>query len=257
MKKVFLLMMVVLQIVTFSGCWNRREVNDLVIALAFGIDMTEDKDIQLTVQAVVPRKLGQDGSEGNATVTYTETGSTLFEALRKLNTVSSQKIYIGHIQLIVFGESIAREGIQKAIDFLERDHEFRRQAVPVVTKNMSAKELLEIESIYEALPAVHIVNMLGNNDAVGFSRDMTLLDVFEEFNSTGNNLVTGIVTKRGPELPQYVKGLRTQGTAVFDGEHLVGFLNPYETRGYLWVVGEIGSGILVIPHEGLPAELIS
>ncbi|SET23688.1 spore germination protein KC [Natronincola peptidivorans] len=257
MKKIILLVLVLLQIITLSGCWNNREINDMVIALAFGIDMTEEKEIQLTVQTVIPRKLGQDGAEGNATVTYTEVGSTFFEAIRKLTTVSSHKIYIGHIQLIVFGESVAKDGIQKIIDFLERDHEFRRQAVPVVTKDMSAKELLEIGSIYEALPAVHIVNMIRNNDAVGFSRNMILLDLFEEYNSLGNHLVMGLIAKRGVDVPQHVKGLRVQGAAVFSGERLVGFLNSYETRGYLWVVDELDSLILVVPHKEDPEKLVS
>lgn len=257
MKKTILLLMVVLQMMTLVGCWNRREVDNLVVAIAFGIDMLDTEEIQLTVQAVVPRKLGENTTEGSASVTYTETGLTLFEALRKLTTVSSHKIYVGHIQLIVFGESIAKEGIQKAIDFLERDHEFRRQAVPVVTKDMSAKDLLEIESIYQALPVVHIVNTLGNNDVVGFTRNITLMDIFEEYNSPGNNLVVGVITKRDSQPPQYVKDLRTQGTAVFSGDKLVGFLNPYETRGYLWVVGEVKGGILVVPHEEDLEKLVS
>lgn len=257
MKKAILLLMVIVQVITFTGCWNRREVNDLVVALALGIDLTEDEELQVTVQAVVPRKLGLEGTEGNATVTYTEVGPTFFEALRKLSTATSQKVYIGHIQLIVFSESVAEHGIQKLIDFMERDHEFRRQANIVVTKDMSAKELLEIESIYETLPAVHIVNTLENNDAVGFSRDMVLLDLLEEYNTPGKHLVVGIITKRGPEDPKYVKELRTQGTAVFSGEHLVGFLTPYQTRGYLWVIGGLQSLILVVPHYEDPQNLVS
>ncbi|SNS45624.1 spore germination protein KC [Anaerovirgula multivorans] len=256
MKKILLFIIIILQIITLPGCWNQREINDLVIALALGVDIIEDKQIQLTVQAVIPRKLGRDGVEGSAAVTYTETGKTIFEALRKVATVSSHKIYIGHIQLIVFGESVAMEGIQRTIDFLERDHEFRRQAVPIVSKGMSAKELLEIESIYEALPAVHIVNALKNNEHVGFSRNLILMDAFEEYNTIGHHLVLGTISKAEKENPQYIRDLHIQGTGVFGKDRLIGYLGPYETRGYLWIVGEVKGGILVVPPRGKPDELI-
>lgn len=105
-----------------------REVNDLGVTVAIGLDLIEDELLELTVQVVIPRRLAQEGYEKNAVVTYSTTGRTVFEAFRKMTAISSRKLYIGHIQLIVLGESLAKGGIFETIDFFERDHEFRRQA---------------------------------------------------------------------------------------------------------------------------------
>ncbi|AOY74897.1 Ger(x)C family spore germination protein [Clostridium formicaceticum] len=257
MKKISMIIIFATGLLFLTGCWNQREINDLGIAVAMGIDITEEEKIEVTVQMVIPRMLSEDITEKNAVVTYTETGLTLFEALRKINLVSSNKTYVGHIQLVVFGESVAKKGIQHVIDFLERDHEFRTQALAIVTKDMSAKELLETGSIMELIPAVHIVDMIQNTEYIGTSRRLLLFQVFEEFNSPANHLVLPTISKKAVQQPNFIKDLRLDGVAVFQQDRLAGFLNSQETRGYLWVIGEVRGGILVVPPKGKQDELIS
>ncbi|MFZ5944672.1 MAG: Ger(x)C family spore germination C-terminal domain-containing protein [Bacillota bacterium] len=46
------------------------------------------------------------------------------------------------------------------------------------------------------------------------------------------------------------KTARLEGTAVFKQDKLVGFLNKEETRGLLWVLGQIKSGIIAVESPG-------
>jgi len=257
MKKLILLFLVFSVASASSGCWNKREINELGTVAAIGVDIIEDELIEVTVQVVVPRYLGRQSTENNAVVIWSETGKTMFEALTKINTISAKKIYIGHIRLIVFGEKLATVGIQNIIDFLERETEFRRQSIAVVSTGMSAKELLHVKSIYELIPAVHIVETINNSALVGFTRRFTLIDVFEEFNSLGNQLVLGVANNTSKESPQVVRDIVIEGAAVFHEDRLLGFLDVLQTRGFLWVVDEIKGGILVVPPQGEKEELIS
>lgn len=56
----------------------------------------------------------------------------------------------------------------------------------------------------------------------------------------------------GDKEGKMVLRLRAGGTAVFKKDKLVGWLDNAETRGLLWVLGKVQSGILVVPAPGGP-----
>jgi spore germination protein KC len=47
------------------------------------------------------------------------------------------------------------------------------------------------------------------------------------------------------------------GTGVFKDEYLVGWLDTHETRGVLWLRGEINKGVITMPSPGQPDKQIS
>lgn len=251
------LILIIILCLFLTGCWNSREASDLGVAIAMGIDLIEDDLLEVTVQVLVPRMLESESLEENAVITFNATGSTIFEILRKLTNISSRKIYIGHIQIIVIGETLAKSGIDQMADFFARDHEFRRQALVVLSKDVSAKTVLETRSIFEAIPAMNLVGVIENNVHVGTSRKMNLLQFFAEINSKGHNLVLPSISPRFNETPKIVRDLEAEGLGVFKDGMLVGFLNGQENRGYLWVIGELSGGILVIPAPDDQNKLIA
>jgi spore germination protein KC len=257
MKKIIALLIMLITTINLIGCWSVREVNDLGVAVALGVDLHEDNLLEVTVQVIIPRRLAQEGYEGNAVVTYSTTGRTTFEILRKLTSISSRKIYIGHIQLVVLGEELAQSGIFETIDFFERDHEFRRQAHVLVTKGISARDILETGSVIELIPAVHITHAIDNTIHTGATRKVTLIQLFKEINNRGNHIVLPVVINRFETKPQVAKDLRIAGIGVFNGDKLIGYLDEFKTRGYLWAIGEVGGGILVIPSPHDAQGLIS
>ncbi len=257
MKRLLILLLLISLSFSMSGCWNMRELNDLGVAVAAGIDITEDDLLELTVQIIVPRRLSKEGYEGNAVMTYTTTGRTVFEAIRKLTSIASRKIYIGHMQLLVIGESFARKGIMDAIDFFERDHEFRRQAYIIVTNGVTAKEVVEAGSTIELIPAMHLTNAIDNAQYSGTTRRVTLIELFKEINKVGHHLVIPTIHLRFEKSPELAKDLRVTGSAVFKNERMVSYMDEFETRGYLWVTNELEGGILVLPAPNTKEELIS
>ncbi|SCY32075.1 Ger(x)C family spore germination protein [Alkaliphilus peptidifermentans] len=257
MKKITILLMILICILTLTGCWNLREISEMGVAVAIGVDLVEDELMELTVQVLIPRRLAQEGYEGNAVVTYSTTGRTTFELFRKITTISSRKIYIGHIQLVVLGEEFAKKGILDTIDFFERDHEFRRQAHILLTKGVSAKAILETGSVIELIPAEHITKAIDNAIHTGTTKKITLIELFKDLNSKGNQVLLPTVFVRHEGIPDVAKDLRIAGTGVFDKDMLIGFLDEFETRGYLWVAGDLHGGILVIPSPKDPLEFIS
>jgi spore germination protein KC len=66
MKKHIFVLLILSLILT--GCWDRRELNEIAITLALGIDKVDDK-FQLTAQVVVPSEVSMKQSSGRSPVT--------------------------------------------------------------------------------------------------------------------------------------------------------------------------------------------
>lgn len=78
--------MIVLLILSLllSGCWDSRELNEIAITLALGVDKVED-EYQITVQVVVPAEVSMKTGSGRSTVTlFQSNGKTVYEAFRKM-----------------------------------------------------------------------------------------------------------------------------------------------------------------------------
>lgn len=101
----------VLMTLVLSGCWSRKELNELAVSIGLGIDQTENGYL-VTTQIVAPRQAasGAGGANGPPALVMATEESTVIEALRKLTTKLPRKIYLSHLSILLIDESIAREG---------------------------------------------------------------------------------------------------------------------------------------------------
>ncbi|MGM0714624.1 MAG: hypothetical protein ACQEU9_22745 [Bacillota bacterium] len=110
--KVIKVLLCLTLVILLGGCWNRKELNDLAICVGIGIDKVKT-GYSVSVQIVDPAEVAANkGKPGRAPVTlFTMSGATVFEALRKMTTISPRKIYMSHTRMLILGEELAREGI--------------------------------------------------------------------------------------------------------------------------------------------------
>jgi hypothetical protein len=148
-----------------TGCWSRHELNDLAIAVGIGIAKTGDQ-YQVSAQVVLPSQIaGSKGGSPQAPVNlYKASGSTVYEALRKITTISPRKIYISHLRILVLGEDLAKEGISDVLDFFSRDTETRNDYFIVVAKDAKASDALKILTNLEKVPAVRLFTSLETSE---------------------------------------------------------------------------------------------
>lgn len=142
MKKSLIVIFLVIFTLLLSGCWSKRELSELAIVSALGIDKVDD-GYSISVQIINAGEMSENKSGSQAPVTtYHVTGQSLFEAIRKLTASSPRRAYFTHMQLVVFGEEFASEGIAEALDFLARDQAIRSDFNFVVAYNSTAKDIL-------------------------------------------------------------------------------------------------------------------
>ncbi len=267
-KLVLLLLFIVIMLIV-TGCWNRRELNDLAIAVAMGIDKSGDQ-YKVSYQVVDPGEVAaQKGTGATPVVMYSSTGETLFQAIRRITAVAPRKIYSAHLRIVVISETLAKEGIGKTLDFLLRDHELRTDFFIVIAKGTSAENTMKVLTNIEKIPALKMESSIKLSEenwapTVAIQLDELIFDIISEGK---HPVLTGIqikgekakgVTKENVELIDSPAELQYSGLAVFNKDKLIGWLNEEESRGYTYIADRVKSTVGVVPCPGgkLTVEVI-
>ncbi|MBM7856121.1 spore germination protein KC [Desulfohalotomaculum tongense] len=277
MIKKIICLLLVLSLVLQGGCWSRKELSDLAIIMAAGIDRTPDGNIRLTVQIARPRAFGggtvrpSAAQENNAWV-LSQTGETVLDAERELEKKVSRKIYWGHMVILVLGQEAAREGIRSLINFFSRSPN-ARETLWVLVARGKAEDLLNSHSQLENTSAQSTGSVL--RDAVGVP--VMLKDLIMMLASKGTNPtlpfleLTASGAPQGPGMKENIPEAKNKqqkvtethaeitltGTGVFKDDRLVGQLDVPDTRGLLWLTNKIGPGEITIPSPAEPGKKIS
>lgn len=239
-----------------TGCWDRRELNELGISLGMGIDKAED-GYRVTVQVVQPGAVAQNKEGGNYTApvsVYEARGVTIFEALRRMTTVSPRKIYSAHLRFVVFGEALAREGIEDTLDVLSRDNELRTDFYLLVAKGTTAANILTVLTPMEKIPANKIYRSIEMSEKTWAPTLGVTLDKFiEDLADKGKQPVLGGIEAvddgakgGGLENTERIRPavqIRNAGLAAFREDKLVGWLNEDESIGYNYILNQVRSTI--------------
>ncbi|HAM79836.1 Ger(x)C family spore germination protein [Ornithinibacillus bavariensis] len=235
-----------------SGCWDRIEINDMAIIVATGIDLTDEGEVELSVQIVNPQGLGGSGSGGGqlggsgsvGTMVSLEkaTGKTIYDARSKLQEKVPRSLFLGHNRVILIGERLAKQGIKQHVDFFAR-HPFPRiKAYVFVTKDKPI-ELLQVNPDLERSTAEAARELADQK----FGLDVTLKDLLQMLaeDTRGAALPYLLVDK---ELPGKV-GLKVNGSAIFSNGKLIGELDDEINRGLLWLINKVDQASVTIEPE--------
>lgn len=247
-----------------SGCWSRRELGELAFVLGAGVDRTPDGQVQLTLQLARPGALAGAGGEGGGgrgatTWVVSEKGTTILDAQRKLAMRISRHINWTHNVILVFGEEAARHGVRQYTNFFSRSPQSRETAWMFVARG-EAKEILETSSqlVNTSAQDIGFLALARTGYSVNFKDFKIMLA------TGGSNPIASRVeiVERGVTLgPEQEaarhKGAALAGTAVFRDEKLAGWLDESETRGLLWLRGEILKGVITFPSLTDPGKEMS
>lgn len=232
-----------------SGCWERRELNQIAFVLGMGIDKAKN-GYQVSMQAVIPSDIEAKGGGGGTTVTlYTCQGSTLYEAWRNFTLVSPREGYVGHVRVLVLGEELARSGIAETLDALKRSREMRTDYYVMVAKNAKASEVLSVLTPLEKIPANSLFNSINiSNKLTAATITVKMDELMDSMVTEGlQPVLTGveIVGKSGGGNIKNIQNtrpgtkLRFDNIAVFRKDRLVGWLNRLESIGFSYATDRV------------------
>ncbi|WP_161411757.1 Ger(x)C family spore germination protein [Paenibacillus silvestris] len=176
-----------------AGCWDRLEIEDRAVVLAIGIDEAKPGDeqetsnathilnqdspkkglIRITVQIAVPGRipLGTGGDTGGPADqkpvwVLTSVGYTIEDCLMNLQQQLADRLFYGHLRVIVMSESVAKKGIQNENDFFRRQPQVRRTVWMVVSKG-DAADIMNATPQLERVPTLYLLATLEHAREMG------------------------------------------------------------------------------------------
>lgn len=156
MRKMLWVTLMIFVVFSLTGCLGKREINDLAMVMAVGIDKGENGQVKITTQIVRPADSrgstgAPSGQTGDPIWSATAESETLFDAIRNLSTFSSRRVFWAHNYAIVINEDYAREGIGDVVDFFTRNPELRMRTWVMVTPDEASKLVSTITGL-EVIP---------------------------------------------------------------------------------------------------------
>lgn len=223
-------LMPIIFLLFLAGCWDKKELNEIAVVVGVGIDKVEN-GYKITAQVIKPPAKEQGAAGGSELPTWSvsATGNTVLSTIRNLNELSPRRLYWAHLQIIIFGDEMAREGIAPVITWFERDRDSRAGAVIIVTPG-TAEDLLNSKIELEDVPSRSMAELIEGSEMRQISaQDVKLRDLMSTLATPGIELVVDVIK------PKMIRGkqesFEIDGVAIFNKDKLQGYIFGAETTG--------------------------
>lgn len=234
-----------------TGCWDNVDLADINIVTALGIDKTEDGRVIVTVQVVEPGALqltassqqGGGSSQSKPIFVKSYQGETIYDALISMKAIVDKRLFLSTTQVLILGERFCKEGINEALDFMRRNYNSEYLMDVLVARGVTPEEILKIQSDMDAIPAMYIKGTVENTEIRAKVKRTTLIELFKDISNVCKQITIGQITKIDNTT------VKTEGTAVFKDGKLVGQLDQYETRGFLFATDKVKGTVINIPVD--------
>ncbi|MCM3703034.1 Ger(x)C family spore germination protein [Paenibacillus macerans] len=232
---------------SLTGCWDREEVNGLAIVTSAGFDRAEDGTIELTLEIAAPQQgesgkppSGDQKQKNGKTIIRTATGKTAADAQGRLQMMLPRTIYWGQLQVMVVGETLARDGLREQLDYLVRDNEIRLRVMPFVTRG-KVRDFFESPYLLEQTKA----DFLQSEAARVFHKPLTISQLVQRFSGDQNGAILPFI-----DVPQegggnggdpYIKGF-----AVLNQGRMVGTMTGDSFLAAKWVMNQLKNDVQTV-----------
>lgn len=250
------LQVTLLALLLLSGCWSYREINELALVMAVGVDLTEDDRIRVTVQIARPGASGaaHGGTESTGPPVYIAfaEGRSVFEAIRNLALFSSRRIMWAHNKVIVIGGDMARRGIDELVDFFTRNPELRYRTLVAFTPG-EAREILSLSTGMETQPSDSIDKAFRYAEIIGEARKVDVKEWAAAYMDPALTGVLPILRARERAIAGTAakeadpREIVIQGLALLHEGKLAGLLDQRESRGVALTRARPGRIIITMP----------
>ena len=243
-----------------TGCWGKRELNEIGIIAVTGIDLEPNGDVRMTVISLEPSGSPTAASQRSSAWIGTATGPSVVEAGRNLRAMSSRNLVWFQNEFIIIGQGMAKSGLKDVMDFFARSREIRYGSHVFIAKER-AVDIMQTPADTDQNLASHLDGLLKSSNEWPGAYIASLKEILVSIEDKSKGTVTARlaydVTTRSlfSASAQESDKLRAQspavgmtfldGSAVFtNDEKLAGWLDTEENRGYMWITGKVNTLVL-------------
>ncbi|GAB6179979.1 spore germination receptor protein GerAC [Desulfotomaculum defluvii] len=261
-RQLFLTILLILCLL-LSGCTERRETNEINFVLGALFDYnTEKEKYEMHAQVAVNEAFSkmQGGSQQEETfLIHRGQAETIYGTVRDAAKNTARRLFWSHCDVYVMGDDLARKGILPFLDFAKRYHELRTTAYIFVSDIPQEQLLTKNGNERVPLMALKKLVLLGPQRH-GATIPKRIIEVWKDMTMPYSAYLIPLVNIKQPEFQakEDQTNFEMSGAAVFRDDKMVGKLSPKETRGYLFITGQIKNAVFPLEVQGkkIAVELI-
>ncbi len=256
-NKIFILLLLCLFL---CGCGNYRELNQIAIITGVGIDKKDDEyEVSLLIANAQKSETTSKEGESQPTV-YSGKGKSLVEATKEVDRKTPKQLYFGHINVVLISEKVAEEGFLNVADWLLRNPESRKKFYLMMTKDSTAKEVLEIVSPLESFPSQNIATLMGSNEETqAITNSVTYSDFINNILVEGIEPILPSITVIGDDKDGDDKAnldttnpnsyLKLETIALFKNDKFKGFASENDSKAINILKNTVKQSIFTINYD--------
>lgn len=239
-KKVTLILCLMVSLISLTGCWDYKDTNNLMIVAGVAIDLNEDDTYHLTAE-IIKVSSGKDNKIESKKVDAD--GKTLFDAVRNMILISGRQLYWSHAKIIIISEDVAKKGVEPIVDLFMRDSELRTSIHVLISKQPTAKEILQQKSITNEIVSYEIQTMLKSQKSQLYINDMTLYQFIIDYSGEG---VSGILPAIEVVKNDNYDTTQISGVGMFDQAQFVGYLSQKNGKIIQFIRNTVQKGLYIV-----------
>lgn len=196
-----------------AGCVEKEIIDDVNIETGIGYDLKEKEEFEGTIMVPIFKP---DKNIGN--FNYSATATSTRDLLQEIQRKSAQPIVTGSLEIAVFGEEMAKNGIIEVIDSFERDPSIGARVFLAVGQE-NAKDILT-GTYGNRGNGIHLSDLIRHNMENKNLPETNLHLFLFDFYQKGKTPYLPILKKVEPEVIEIV------GIALFFGDKMVDTVPP-------------------------------
>lgn len=171
MKKILI---IILTLLLCTGCFDYKEINDLAIINAIGVDYENDEYV-ITLE-ILNDQIDKDSSK---ITSYTKVGhgKNLTSAIENAADKLSKQLIFNHIKLMILSKSIIEEKFENIIDLFLRNTYFRENFYVISARKNKPETLLNHTTNEAPIASTAITDTL---ESIRYSSNTNVLKKFDE-----------------------------------------------------------------------------
>lgn len=252
-KKIILILIIFLTLLSTSGCWDNLEINDRNFVTAISIDKNSNQTSEDKLKKENSYNIGFSvanlkaffSGEGEPSFLFTATGSSLIDVITHLMNTTNRYIHLDHAKTIIISDELAEDpdSLKEILDGFERNPHISRRTNVLISNNAKAEDVISVKSEVFGQIGFYIDTLLhANNKPASFNPE-TLGEFLQRLHTYNNALI--------PRITVSDEDILLNGSAVIKDYKLIGFLNGIDTRSIMFINNEVKIEEINILYEDI------
>jgi spore germination protein KC len=228
--------------ICLSGCWDNKNIQDLLYATAIGVDYKNNLyEVYIQIVSFGSVAKSESGGRDTGPQIYVGKGSgkTLSLALGNIYETVQKRIYWSHVRTYLLTESAMQSGGEDYFDNLKRYREFRYTPWIFGTKGSSIEDIFKTPSFFQSSPITSILGQPEDNyHQRSFIKPLLAQEYQINLNEPGETAIVPTLTVDKTAWQSEKKAenkLKVNGVFVVQKKGLQGWIANNQLNGLRWM----------------------